>query len=529
MEVNMKIVIKPGINKVKVSYEGILDDYLDKNKLFKAMPAIVRNINNPLETKFSNPDINHNKEGYEKVFSNINHYYRDFNETFGKYINNTKDKQIILPANGHDICNYVARYGIGDFQIQAVMKFDSRLDFEKLKKAVRLSVKAEPVFGCSFVESNPPYWKRLDNINKVKFCYLEESSNVDEAIQRFLQSPLDMDNDPKVKLKLIRSEQYDTLCVKINHACCDGAGAKEYIQLLSEIYSFLDQENGTFKVKPRIGGRKDQDRLFSTLGINNLEKGWNPFLESPKTMWTFPLKRVRTNNTRFAICSLPQGQLDVLSEYGRTRGATINDLILTAYYRALFDVSHPLYGVPMDISSTIDLRRYLPDQKTKAIRNFSGGFDTRIARVRDEPFDGTLSRVMHEMGKVKSGNAGIQNAKGAEFIERMSFSKVIRYFKGTAHVSKMASQYSAFSGNVCLPSLSNLGFVSKSLIKFGKNEATEAYIVPPVIRAPGFSLLACTYNGVLTLVTGYYKNSIRHKDASGLLNKIKDELVNGCR
>ena len=145
---------------------------------------------------------------------------------------------------------------MANFQIQAIMKLDGRLDFDKLSRAVRLSVDAEPVFGCRFVENDPPYWKRLDNIDKIKFCSFEETDNPDEAIQRFLESPLDMDNDPMVKVKLIRSDQYDTLCLKINHACCDGAGTKEYIQLLSEIYSCIDQENDIFIPKPSIAQQK---------------------------------------------------------------------------------------------------------------------------------------------------------------------------------------------------------------------------------------------------------------------------------
>ncbi|HEX3028238.1 MAG TPA: alcohol acetyltransferase, partial [Clostridia bacterium] len=65
-----------------------------------------------------------------------------------------------IPADGQDIYNYVARYRIANFQTQAVMKLDGRLDFNKLSEAVRLSFDVEPVFGCRFIESIRPYWKR---------------------------------------------------------------------------------------------------------------------------------------------------------------------------------------------------------------------------------------------------------------------------------------------------------------------------------------------------------------------------------
>ena len=308
--INMKI--KFGNSTFKITNDGKLGNYNIKD--------------NPFETTFSKSDLNRFNEVYEKLPLNMISYYKDINKAFEKYINMNKpdyenkvENPDVLPANGHDICNYVARYRIANFQIQTILKFDGILDFEKLSRAVRLSVDAEPVFGCRFVESDPPYWKRLDNLDKVKFCFFEETDNPEEAIKRFLESPLDMDNEPNVKVKLIRSGQYDTLCIKINHACCDGAGAKEYIQLLSDIYSCIDEENAAFVPKPRIGGRKDQDKLFSTLGINNPEAGWNPFIEAPKTMWTLPLKQVQSDATRFAVCSLPHGQLDMMSKYGKAK------------------------------------------------------------------------------------------------------------------------------------------------------------------------------------------------------------------
>jgi NRPS condensation-like uncharacterized protein len=434
----------------------------------------------------------------------------------------------ILPANAHDICNYVARHRVANFQIQAVMNFDGRLDYNRLERAVRLSVDAEPVFGCRFFEGDPPYWKRLSKIDKTIFCSLEETDNPDKAVRRFVESHMDMDKDPNVKVRLIRSGLCDTMCIKVNHACCDGTGTKEYIQLLSEIYSNIDQENSTFEIKPRIGGRKDQDRLFRALGIKYPEAGFNPQEITPRTIWAFPRKKGWTNDTRYVVCRLPQGQLDVLSKYGKARGATINDLILTAYYRAMFKISQPPYGIPMDIGSTIDLRRYLPDQKATAIRNFSGGFSTRIARVWNESFEGTLSRVMHEMNKIKNRRPGLQNAMGGELVERMSFSSINAHFKAQSQINEITSNYSVLPVNTFSPVLSNLGFISKTLLRFGENVATDAYVIPPFVRAPGFLLIANTYNGILTLAAGYYKAEFSRKDVERLLNKIKDELMKGC-
>jgi len=435
----------------------------------------------------------------------------------------------IIKANAHDICNYVARYYMANSQIQAIMKLDGKLDFDRLAKAVRLSVEAEPVLGCRLVKRSKPYWKRCDNFENVKFCFFEETDNVDEAVQRFLQEPLDLANGPMLRVKLIRSNEYDTLGIKINHACSDAAGARDYIHLLSEIYCHMEQASYDFIPKPKIRGKKEDYLLLEALKNINSETAWGPQDLVTFPTWDFPWRNLKLGSTDFVICRLPEGYLDVMKNYGKARGATINDLILTAIYRAMFELCNPPCNIPMDIPITIDLRRFLPDKKADAIRNFSGGYVARIARKAGEPFEGTLSRVMSVTKIIKSSHPRAEIYRWAEFIEKMNFRWICSYFKTEGKIFEMASYNPFFVIKKCVLTLSNFGFISKSLIKFGERVVTDAYIIPPVVRAPGILLVASTYNGVITLGVGYYKPSVKRIHMETLLNKIRDELVEGCR
>jgi len=506
--------------EIKYPFENILKIY----KEISLLEAMFCKYNLDVFNKFCE-GISQNMMNYYKNYSMALKKFADTNQSCGK---NTQDSRDILPASGHDICNYLERYSMSTSQIQVIMKLDGRLDFDKLKRAVRLSVDAEPVLGCRFVEADPPYWKRLDNLDEITFCSLEETNNSDEAVMNFLKSPLGMDNDPMVKVQVLRSEQYDMLGVKVNHACCDGAGTKEYIQLLSYIYSCIDQEDGIFIPEPKIDSMEDQYRLFKEVSMTCPEVRWNPLLDTPKTMWAFPWIQRGGDSISFALCRLPQGSLGSIYQYGKSREATVNDLILTAFYRTMFKISKPIYGVPMDISSTVDLRRYLPVHKTQNIRNLSGGFITRIDRIMNESFEGTLFRVMNATRKIKDRITGVNNAMGEEYAENTSFTYFHNYFERMSQTSEISAKCPTFIGNVCFPGLSNLEYISKALISFGKNVVTDAYIIPPVIRAPGFLLLASSYNGILTMSIGYCKASISQRDMNHLLNTIKNELMRGC-
>lgn len=466
---------------------------------------------------------------YENIPSNLLNYYKNANKMFEEYINliranfeNSFYNKDYMPANGHDIFNYVARYGLANHQIQSVIKIDGHLDYGKLSKAVRLSIDEQPIFGCHFIENEIPYWKMMDRMDENHFCSLEICDNSDETVQRFLESPLDMDNDPMLKINLIRSPANDIICIKINHACCDGIGTKEYVQLLSEIYTIIDQDYGIFIPKPAKRNRSDQDKLFTKLGIVDPETEWITGSEITKASWPFPWKQIQLDANRIVFCKSNLDKLDKLIDYSKKRGATINDLILTAYYRAMPVIADSFYEEPKEISVTIDLRRYLPDNKTEGIRNFSGSEIAKITMVPNETFAETLSRIVPIMKEIKNSRPGLQSAIGLERIEKLPFNETLNYYKSV-------SQWPYHCSDKCSPVLSNLGFISDSLLRFGKKVATDYYIVPPVVRAPGFLLMISSYNGILTFMGGIYEGSVQREEIEGLLERIKYELEEGCQ
>lgn len=516
MKINSKSVIKKRKSTDKSRLPGSYDNYEEFFGMVSGFSVGFYNM------------VNKNMES-ENFLSNVMGCYKDVRNSIKEVsgakrtqCRNNPEKANTLPANGHDIYNYASRYGIANFQLQAVMKLDERLDYDKLTEAVMLSIEDQPVFGCHFIEAEPPYWMPAENTEREMFCTMEETEEPERSVQNFLESPLDMDKDPMVKVRLIRSEPNDILCLKINHACCDGAGVKEYIKLLAEIYSALDKESGTFLPRPCNRGRSAQDRLFSRLGIADPETEWIPGSEVTKATWPFPWYPVQSERFYITTCRLPYGQLDELVRYSRAKGATINDLILTAFYRAMSSAGEPGYDEPMEISVTIDLRRFLPDRKTDGIRNFSGSEIVRLTLLPDESYDETLSRIVSLMNEIKNNRPGLQSTIGLERLEKMPLSNTIDYYK-------MVSKWPTVCGDKCAPVLSNLGYIADDLLKFGDNTVSDAYIIPPVVRAPGLLLMASTYNGIITLAGGYYEASVKEKHIEVLLDRIKSELIEGCR
>jgi len=194
----------------------------------------------------------------------------------------------------------------------------------------------------------------------------------------------------------------------------------------------------------------------------------------------------------------------------------MNDLLLTAYYRALFELIMPPPGKPREILITVDLRRYLQAVKANEINNLSSAVAARLLRVAGEPFEKTLARVSAIMSEIKRKQPGIHVAALFGLLSLLSYAQTFNVVDG---IKKWMLQTGKSS-----PILSNVGSISPSTIWFGKIPVTDAYQVSPAIYAPGLMLGVCTYNNRLTFTVSYYQPGTPQEKVERLLEIMLQEL-----
>lgn len=113
----------------------------------------------------------------------------------------------IFLANGQDWANYIGHFWNVNMQIQIILEFEDMLDINCMKQAVRLSVDAEPILGCKFVEKEHlPFWERFENIDAINWFILEESHDKDQALKNTLAQPFDSE-EQQLQVKIIRSDE----------------------------------------------------------------------------------------------------------------------------------------------------------------------------------------------------------------------------------------------------------------------------------------------------------------------------------
>lgn len=424
-----------------------------------------------------------------------------------------EDGLTTIPATVIDRTGYLLKYGYYNMQIQMVVTFAQYLDTDVLKKAVRLSLDAEPVLRCQFIEDDKqPYWQPFDNPDQIQWFEFVQNDSKQAAIEQFLKSPF-YNEEQMLSVRLIRVNDNDILCVKIAHACSDAAGLKQYLLLLAEIYSNLLKDS-RYKPEPNTKRRLDQKSYFEALGIKNPLALLDPNDQPLPATWAFPFYGTESKEINISIRRFAGESFDRIRAYGKAHAVTINTIILTSFFRSMFQLLNPPAGDDREICVTMDLRRFFKTNPAQDICNLAVIIAARTCRVEQESFLETLKRVSKTMDELKHAHLELSEAVKTEAQAAIEFSQLHALFQA-------ARPMLIESGKVS-PTLGNTGIINP--LQFGQIIANDAYLVPPASNAPGFMLAVSTYDRTLTLSSSYYSPSTRTEDVEAFMELMEKEL-----
>lgn len=439
---------------------------------------------------------------------------------------NTQHKEPVrYPATPQDRVAHLIGLFSADQQINAVLQFAGQLEQELLEQAVQLTIKLEPILGCRFIEADTPYWEPQPATFEFPLCSLVNCHGEDQLeadVRTFLTEPGDRAVGPMVQTKLFRTVTSDTLGVKLSHLCSDGGGVKEYVALLAAAYTLLAAGQSPERTETMLGiqrsqGFREQGPVFAAAGIEDITSV-TPSAQTPASLWAFPSDPRGNIEPKIALRRFNQAKTAQLIRWTKARQATVNDVLVTAFYRSLARIA--VYDLPRTatkaIGLTVDLRRYLPGGTSGAISNLSAVEVPVISLHEKESFEVTLGRVKEAMNRIKHNLPGISSAAG---IEQMA---------GISHLAlrdnnqQMHAQLAQTA--MAMPMLTNFGIVAPYPILFGGLAVEEAYMTAPIMNSPYFLLGASSYHGALTLSIGFHTPAIAAQKINQFLDDMAAEL-----
>jgi NRPS condensation-like uncharacterized protein len=391
-----------------------------------------------------------------------------------------------------------------------------------------LLLDAEPLLGCRFVKHwLKPYWKRLPEHELNSATLLDVVDAADESTKEdqsdmFFREHIVLTKGPQIKSLLISGKKVDRLILKIQHLMCDAGGFKSLLNLYSDIYSKLG-DNPEYTPATNKGSRS-LCQVYSRFSFKDLLRiFWQGCIQLSILSFPFRVEKYSSNWNRtgklcYVFKRFPKERLLKIKHYAQQKGVTLNDLFVCALLRAMVKQLNLNNRGWLRLAGTVDLRRYLPGQKTEALCQASGAYAIKIKTEQCNRHDDTLAIVKKQMDHYKKNFIGL-----GFFLIYWIITKPYPFFffSRTGHlISKIGKWIGAMSIG-----FTNLGLIDNKTNNFGSIPLLSAEMTCPGSIPPMFICALSGFDEALTLNAGIFETSIAKEKIEELFDLIDQELT----
>ena len=284
--------------------------------------------------------------------------------------------------------------------------YDGEIDLATIRKAAKCVVDRVPVLHSSY-KPNPilPYWKINKEYTEEELVDFEEVENLEEATYDFLKGDFSHKSKLQFRFKVFKCGKKSSFATLVNHQCFDGADYKYCMFKIVEYYNAIKQGKDTNEVVFKDGPRT-LSQLYDNMEPEAAKKAKGLYNNASKTgiKETFRFANDEKGTKRFITKMMDKKIFEAAKLKGKQDGASINDLMLTAYFRALIKEKGASNDLPINITSMMDLRRHMRTHDTIGCTNMTAFMPCKLANGIGETFKDTLDRVLEQTNKQKNDN-----------------------------------------------------------------------------------------------------------------------------
>ena len=428
-------------------------------------------------------------------------------------------KRAIIPerfsaVDGDMILSIAIDAGNALFTANLELAFDHQLDAERLSRAIDLTLDAQPILGCKFfIDGRQMYWERLNKEEQHSFCLLEN----EVEFEQFRTAQIDSRTSPQVKVGLYKRSTGDCLIIKHSHQEGDGGGLFDIARELAAIYNRLKHEPA-YQPEPNIHGSRSGKQILRQISwtswpvimVNFIKLIWSN--NHPKTMHTLSLPACQKHTPwMYTVRHITPVRAARALEYGKKRLATMNDVMIASYLRALAKVGKWNGQSALRIRMLVDLRKwYLPEKRAEGICNLSVFEYVNLGTHLGDDFEATLARVSAITRSRKNSYIGLNEIWLAPLVTWLPYRLLVRL---EAHTRRKKVMQKRFPDTV-----TNVGAIPPESVTFDK-QPIAAWVLPPVYFTSPFLVCFSSYAGSITLSAGVFRGS------AAIVDELLDQMV----
>lgn len=392
----------------------------------------------------------------------------------------------IIKAEMWDKMQYLFR-NYYDRIVHAVLHFDNLIDPGILKNVIVIMAEKAPVLHSSFHE-NPvnPYWS-VEKYTVDDILTVADSDDPYKDSYDFLCQSIPVTSNVQFKILLLNKDGRSTLAMIVNHMCFDGGDFKYFLKKLAKNYNaMLSGENPT----DLKSGTRSAEQVYTKLNASDkkIAKGLYKNISDVKDKHVFPLTPASdADRTMINVRKIERPVFTEMKNTGKRLGVTVNDVMLAAYVRALYEIIGMRDDETLSIPCMVDLRRHIEGGENAGGLANHTGFMLCTVHGKGETINDTLINVMRSTKSSKR-----DKFMGLYSLPLLKLAYTILPFSISEFAIKIGY-------NNPLIGMSNIGLLPEELLTFGNAKPVDGFMTGAVKYKPFMQLAMTTLNDELTM------------------------------
>ena len=401
-----------------------------------------------------------------------------------------------LNAELWDKMHYLFR-DFNDRMVHVELHYDYRINIEALKTVLICFFEKAPVLHSAFTDNKiHPYWTVEDYVIDDVLTVREMTEDaLAGEIDAFLTQYIPPESPIQMKVAVFNHGDSSVLCLVENHMCMDGGDLKYFLATLCENYTNL--KAGNYSALHMKSGSRSYDQVYSKLEGEDLKHAKNLYKNISKTedKVAFPWSESVPEDTNKIIKRvINEEDFDKLRALAKKMGITVNDAIMAAVFRSLYEMCGLKDTDSLTVSCAIDLRKHIVEG------GLQGGLTNHTAWM-----------AVRTMSKGESIQDTIVNViRSTKGFKRDKF-------MGLYSLPLLKLAYTIFPQDIAefaikagytnpLIAVSNMGLLNDQKLTFDGMKLVDGFISGAVKYKPFFLMSVTTLLGRVTLSTAIRGN-----------------------
>ena len=395
--------------------------------------------------------------------------------------------------------------------------YDGTLDLDALKKTYVAVIKEIPVLHSTYHNNFiKPYWVVNENFDENDFFSFVETDDPIKELDDFMGFTVPANGKVQLRARVIRSNGKDILGVVVNHMCFDGSDMRYLNVKVVETYNNYIK---TGKLTPDVKkGTRSADQVYYKLSKEDQKIAKRLFknVSTVENKVIFPFAEDDgTEKCRLVREKLCREDFLKMKAKGKEMGATINDVLVAAYFRALYK-NIDTQGQGITVPCMYDLRKYTGGASL-GLTNMIGFMPATLSPDVGNTMQETIVKVMDALKASKEDRfTGLYSLP----LLKLAYA-IFPHF-----ISEMAIRIGYTNPYI---GMSNIGIINPLEFAFDGLTLVDAFYSGAVKYKPYMQLALTTFQNEITFSVGIRGNDkdaeIFHDFIVDVINEIKSFIA----